>query len=182
MHKRAQEKDKRLNTACENKGSGLSRYTRAYERSATQWEEIMGLGKPGPPPKRSDQRIRRNKDDVPVEKVVSIAPASFHIPELGFEDPHPIVLDFYEALKDSAQSRYYEPSDWQFARVILWQLNEMMKGYKQSGQMMAVITSALSELLVTEGARRRVRMEVEKAQETTKLADVASLFKEQLAK
>ncbi|ONI88222.1 hypothetical protein ALI144C_07155 [Actinosynnema sp. ALI-1.44] len=41
------------------------------------------------------------------------------VPELGLDEPHPLIVDFYESLKHSAQSQFYEPSDWQFARFTL---------------------------------------------------------------
>jgi hypothetical protein len=62
------------------------------------------MGSRGPMSKRSDQRVRRNKDDggAEVEKLAAVGPVE--IPDLNIEDPHPLIIDFYESLKDSAQS------------------------------------------------------------------------------
>nr|WP_229686536.1 hypothetical protein [Longimycelium tulufanense] len=103
-------------------------------------------------------------------------------PPLDLDDPHPLVVDFYDSLRDSAQARYYEPSDWQYARLVLWTVDRYLKSRRPSAQLYAAITSSLTDLLVSEGARRRVRLEVEREQATGgQLADVAALFRERLA-
>lgn len=138
------------------------------------------MGTRGPVPKRSDQRVRRNKDEAgPAEKVTALG--SVEVPPLGLEDPHPLIVDFYESLKDSAQSRYYEPSDWQFARFTLHFADKLVKSGKPSSQMLAAVNAALTELLVSEGARRRVRLEVEREQTKGELIDLASMFRERMA-
>lgn len=135
---------------------------------------------PGPVPKRSDQRVRRNKDEVPIEKVTAIG--EVEIPELDLEDPHPLIADFYESLKDSAQSEFYEPSDWQQARLTCHFLDRQVKSSKPSGQMLAVLHSMMTDLLVTEGARRRVRLEIEREQAKGQLIDLAEMFRQEQAK
>jgi hypothetical protein len=137
------------------------------------------MGTRGPVPKRSSERVRRNKDETPVEKVTAIG--TVVAPKLGLDDPHPLIVDFYEALAGSAQAKYYEPSDWQFARFTLHFADKLVKSGKPSSQMLAAVNTALTDLLVSEGARRRVRMEVEREQTNGQLADVAQLFRDQLA-
>ena len=129
----------------------------------------------GPVPKRSSERIRRNADIVEIEKVQAIG--LVEPPDLDFPDPHPMVVDFYESLKDSAQSKYYEPSDWQFARFICHYMNKQLKG-APSAQMLASINSALADLLVSEGSRRRVRLEIEREAATGQALDLVAAFKE----
>jgi hypothetical protein len=120
------------------------------------------MGERGPVPKRSDERIRRNATEVPVEKLEVIG--SVQVPELGIDDPHPFIVDFYQSLIDSAQSRYYEPSDWQYARWLCFAMNDYISGRKPSAVMFQSINAALSDLLITEGERRRVRLEIERGQ------------------
>lgn len=134
---------------------------------------------PGPVPKRSDERIRRNIDPAgPVEKLE--VPGTVDIPELNIQDAHPFIEDFYEALKASAQTQYYEPSDWQFARWVLFTMNDYIKGVKPSAVMFQAINSALADLLVTEAERRRVRLEIERNHVEGKVLDVADRFAEML--
>lgn len=139
------------------------------------------MGTRGPIPKRSEQRIRRNKDEgSAVEKITAIG--RVEAPPLDFDDPHPMIVDFYDSLQDSAQAQYYEPSDWEFARVTLHFLDKQLKTGKPSAQMYAAINTALSNLLVTEGDRRRVRLEIEREQAKGDLIDVAQMFRERMAK
>lgn len=135
------------------------------------------MGSRGPVPKRSDQRVRRNKDSA-VETIPAIGPVE--VPDLGIPDAHPLIADFYESLKDSAQTQFYEPSDWQFARFTMHFANQLVKSRKPSSQMLAAVNAALTELLVSEGARRRVRLEVEREQSAGQLIDVAEMFRQQL--
>ena len=141
---------------------------------------IPGSG--GPPPKRSDQRVRRNKDVVDIETIRIEDPVD--VPELGFEDPHPMIADFWKSLTLSGQNINYEPSDWQFARWTLHWMDQLMKSEKPSAMMLQTVNSALSDLLVTEGERRRVRMEIERGQQAPAAATeatVSELFKERFA-
>lgn len=131
---------------------------------------------PGPVPKRSEERIRRNKPEVEITKIET--EGTVPVPPLDIDDPHPMIEDFYESLKDSAQTRFYEPSDWQFARFTLHFCNQLVKSGRPSAQMLAAVNSNLTEMLVSEGARRRVRMEVEREQAKTQVLDVAAHFRE----
>lgn len=139
------------------------------------------MGTRGPVPKRSDQRIRRNKDDAgPVEKITTAG--TVDVPALGIDNPHPIITDLYESLAESAQARYYEPSDWAFARYTLHFADRLIKSNRPSSQMLAAVNSALTELLVSEGARRRVRLEVERDQDVPgDVVDLAEMFRQRQA-
>jgi hypothetical protein len=46
--------------------------------------------------------------------------------------------------------------------------------------MLASVNSMLATLLVTEGDRRRVRLEVERSQEGAKVLDIAEMFRKKL--
>ncbi len=135
------------------------------------------MGVSGPVGKRSDQRVRRNKN-VPVDKIEAAGPVD--APELGLTDPHPIVVDLYAALPESAETQYWEPSDWQWARVQCHFLSQLLWSRKPSAQMLQTISSAMSDLLITEGSRRRVRLEIERSQSEGQLIDVAALFRKQM--
>ncbi|WP_443601400.1 phage terminase small subunit [Actinokineospora baliensis] len=133
----------------------------------------------GPIPKRSDQRVRRNKDSgAPIQQVAAIG--AVDVPALSIPDAHPMIEDFYRSLIDSAQSRFYEPSDWQFARFTLHFADRLVKSSKPSAQMLTAVNSALTDLLVSEGSRRRVRLEIEREQAAGTVIDVAEMFRQQL--
>ncbi|MGW1740020.1 phage terminase small subunit [Nocardia sp. NPDC001965] len=137
------------------------------------------MGTRGPVPKRSDERIRRNKDEVPIEKIEAIGPVE--VPDLGFKNPHPLVKDLYDSLSQSAQSQFYEPSDWQYARTALFFLDKLLRSARPNGQMLATVNSMFTDLLLSEGARRRVRLEVERNQAAGDVIDVAEMFARRLA-
>jgi len=122
---------------------------------------------PGPVPKRSSQRRRQNRvqtDRVEVaEKVV--------VPELGIDDPHPIARDFYESLRLSGQAQWYEPSDWQRARVFTQLLSDQLYTGRPSSMMYQALQRDMDALLVSEGERRRVRMEIERLPVDTSVED-----------
>lgn len=115
----------------------------------------------GPIPQRSDDTIRRNVGE-PIDKVSAIG--TVVAPELGLGLTHFLVQDLYDSMKESAQAKYFEPSDWQFARLTLDQLNkELLYGSGAIGAMkLSAINQMLTSLLLTEGDRRRVRIEIER--------------------
>lgn len=133
----------------------------------------------GPVPNRSETRSRRNKPDVPIEKVTAIGVVP--IPDLGMDNPHPIITDLYQAMRDSAQSKYYEPSDWQYARMTLHFVDKLLWAEKPSAMMLASVNSMLTTLLLTEGDRRRVRMEVERNNVGADVIDLKALFTQKFA-
>ena len=134
---------------------------------------------PGPIPKRQEERIRRNKPETPV--VVLHASGSVKIPELGLEDPHPITLELWDSMTQSAQGRYYEPSDWAYARFTLHFVDDLVKSNRVNGQVLATVHTMMSDLLVTEGSRRKVRIEVERNEVKENITDIAALFRQRLA-
>jgi hypothetical protein len=112
---------------------------------------------PGPVPKRASERRRRGSEyklheAVQVEGVVEYPSAD--------ESWHPMARDWFESLKESAQSKFYEPSDWSYAVVWTEVLSRQLSASRVSAHMMACWSSAATDLLTTEAARRRVRMEV----------------------
>lgn len=132
----------------------------------------------GPVPKRSSERERRNKPDMEITKIE--ASGTVDQPELGLADAHPIIVDLWESMGESAQSQYYEPTDWQFARFTLHFANQLLWNARPSAQMFQGVTSALSDLLLSEGARRRLRMEIERNKTSAAVVDISEIFKERM--
>jgi len=127
-------------------------------------------------PKRSDRRVRRNKGGE-VERI-AVDEGPVEAPPLGFVT-HDIAMDWYHSLAESGQARYFEPSDWQAARMVAHEVGRMLNRREPSGQLLSSIWSAMGDLLTTEAARRRVRMEIERDQASTDTddADVIELYK-----
>lgn len=102
---------------------------------------------------------------------------------------HDIAQRIFNAAKSSGQADFYQDSDW----AMLYSLCEDISYYKtpkiwtdkdtgeertqnRSGQMLQAILSNLASLLLTEGERRKVRMELqEKPKAPPNLAVVAEM-------
>lgn len=131
----------------------------------------------GPVPKRSSERRRRNKPEgaevtsVPAPEVdpVNCPPAD--------ESWHQIARDWYDSLAKSGQAVFYEPSDWATARYVAEAMSRGLQASRFSAQLFAAVSSAMTELLTTEGARRRARLEIERGKpgEDEKPAGVTAL-------
>lgn len=129
----------------------------------------------GPVPKRSSQRRRRNY--VQVDRVV--AGELVEPPPLDLESIHELAQSMYQSLAKSGQARFMEPSDWEYAR---WTAFVMSKAaQKPTAMMILAVDKMLSNLMVTEADRRRVRVEIDRSREddpapipTSAMADLAA--------
>ena len=132
----------------------------------------------GPIPKRSDQRRRRNKPAEPLTKAASTG-AKYGPPLAASRNHCAASKRFYGALRSSGQAQFYEDSDWSYAAdVICVAMDAYIK--RPSAAMLASLTQAMTPLLVTEGDRRRARLELErpKAEGEETPSDAADLDEE----
>lgn len=141
---------------------------------------------PGPVPKKDAERRRRNKSPESEGSLSSIPATVVNVDELlagNVEIPqpdegwHPIATMVYEAQMRSGQVIWMEPSDW----AMLWMLcesisrdfSEQVVGITEEGDVVkaeiplkgASLSSylkAFEALLVAEGGRRRLRIELER--------------------
>lgn len=134
---------------------------------------------PGPPPVRDDERRRRNKPDVETIKVDigTLVQQEVEIPAADISW-HPIAKLWYEALSRSGQAVFYEPSDWATAYITAESLSRDMKPQVVAvndetgeptlaliplkGSSLSAYMKVFSSLLVTEGERRRLHIELER--------------------
>lgn len=114
---------------------------------------------PGPVPKRSDQ-VRRTNNKGQETKVYVEGPVLIPEPNPRW---HKAARQLWDSLPESGQSRFYEPSDWALAYVLMEDLSSYLRSRSKPGVKLSAILSGLTNLLVTEGDRRRVRMEIERA-------------------
>lgn len=133
-------------------------------------------GSRGPVPKRSEARTRRNKEpegEVKLTKGTS-KPSSWPAPSESWEE---LAKDWYVGLQNSGIAEYYEQSDIEMARIIAGELSHYLKSYegKRSAMMFAALMTAMSSLGVTEGDRRRMRIELEKPKEAKVSASVVAI-------
>jgi len=140
-----------------------------------------------PPYKRDCERRRRNKPQVPtdtvvVRGVVQIPPAN---PKW-----HLVAKIVWQSLPDSGQAQYYEASDWAVAYMLVENLSRELRPqvvgiHPETGKAVraqipirgASLSSYIkgfAALLMSEGDRRRVRMEIERDQ-SVDLTDVSAM-------
>jgi len=141
---------------------------------------------PGPVPKKDAERRRRNKTPegagslsaIPAE-VVNLDEAIAGEVEIPTADEnwHPVAIQLYEAQIRSGQALYMEPSDWAafylVCESISRDLNPQVVGITEDGDVikdeiplkgasLSAYLKAFESHLVSEGARRRVRLELER--------------------
>lgn len=122
-----------------------------------------GPGRSGSVPKRLAERMSHLTKAEIAEKKAAQAPgaAVVHVP---CADPewHPIALRFYESLQESGQSQFFEPSDWGVAQYIAEAMSQSLRGHRIPSGMFQAVMQATTELMCTEGTRRRLRMELQR--------------------
>lgn len=129
----------------------------------------------GPVPKRSDQRVRRNKAPDGAE-VVRLTTTSQVKPPAEDKTWHISAKRWFRSLKKSSQNQFYEQSDWAYAQLAADLLSAEMNRDKPRAVMVAQILSMMDNLLTSEGARRRVRIELVRAgQDDGKVADIVPM-------
>ena len=141
---------------------------------------------PGPVPKKDAERRRRNKTPESGRSLSSIPAEVVNVDELlagdveipvPDEDWHPIARQVYEAQVRSGQVIWMEPSDWAMLYLlcesISRDLNPQVVGITEDGDVVkdviplkgASLSSylkAFEALLMAEGGRRRLRIELER--------------------
>lgn len=141
---------------------------------------------PGPVPKKDAERRRRNKTPETAGAVSSIPAQVVNVDELlagevdiPLVDPdwHPIAKQVYEAQAKSGQVIWMEPSDWAMLYLmcesISRDLNPQVVGITEGGEVvkdsiplkgasLSAYLKGFEALMVAEGGRRRLRIELER--------------------
>lgn len=149
-------------------------------------------GTRGPVPLRSEERVRKNAPEIPIESldVAQLIQAEVERPAPD-PDWHPTAKMMYESLAESAQCVYYEASDWSVAYLmcesISRDLSEQVVGITETGEVvkdyiplkgasLSAYLKGFTALLMTEGDRRRSQLEIKRAAQIQALdADDASV-------
>jgi hypothetical protein len=145
------------------------------------------MGSRGPIPKRDAERRRCNKPEQPTDTIIT--QHRVHAPAVD-KAWHPIAKRLYQSLKRSAQAKFFEPSDWAaaylLAESISRDLNPQVVGIAEKtgevlfetiplkGASLAAYLKAFAALGMTEGDRRRMRIEVQ-YQAPVRNADVTEM-------
>lgn len=129
---------------------------------------------PGPVPNREADLSRPRSRRSPENKVTKGVMRPVTKPPAR-EDWEPFVREFYDSLGESGQADFYQDSDWHYARILCDQLSAHYASGLRSGQMFQSIMAAMTSLLVTEGERRRVKIELTEPKPTGPTAAVTAI-------
>jgi hypothetical protein len=90
---------------------------------------------------------------------------------------HPLIRDLYESAGRSGQSAFWEPTDWNMLRIGSEVMSQQLNSGRPSAVMFAAWDALMARLLMTEGDRRRLRLELErdKPEDPDEAAAVASM-------
>ena len=132
------------------------------------------MGERGPLPKRIEERRRRNA--VPGETTVQMD-GDVRVPKLA-PGQHPVAAAWYRSLKDSGQGHFFEPSDWAAAQYVAAAMTKNLNAETFSGPLFGTVWGAMNDLLTTEQARRRARLQVQRLLEPHDEGDKPSVLDE----
>jgi hypothetical protein len=115
----------------------------------------------GVAPKPASKRRRRNvPKSYGAAQPTSVPAAPVQDRELGFEDPHPLIVSMWENIQKSCGATFYSEADWARLRLELWYANEVMRNPRPTGQAWTQVQHGLSDLLVSPAAKRRCAIEM----------------------
>ena len=120
------------------------------------------MGTRGPVPKRSESRVRRNKSET--ETITAAGGRKVTIPRMNGQW-HPVAKMMWRSAKESGQAQFYESTDWATLYSLCDNMTYALAQKKRPAQLIQTIYSELSNLLFTEGARRRVQVELNRPQQ-----------------
>lgn len=115
------------------------------------------MGQHGPIPKRSE--LSHGHVTKETDRAVNRLDG-----KLGPEPPDWLdgfALEWYESLRTSGQAVFYTDSDWATAIFVARHLMAAIR--RPSAMMLSSVMHAMADLCVTEGQRRRVRIELERS-------------------
>ncbi|MEU9057847.1 hypothetical protein AB0D13_02840 [Streptomyces sp. NPDC048430] len=133
------------------------------------------MGNRGPVPNREDDLARpRSRKGTDQQSVTKGEMKPVKVPNADREW-HPIARRLWDSLKSSGQADFYQNSDWAFAYSLCEDLSHYKSSGKRSGQMLQTIYAAFERLLVAEGDRRRVRIELSEPEDEQDSAAVVAI-------
>lgn len=121
---------------------------------------------PGPIPNRSEDlarpRERGQGESAPVITKGELLPVK--VPNAN-RDWHPSAQRIWDSMKVSGQAAFYQQTDWAMAHFLMGEISDYLNTSKKSSMMLASLMQALTGLCLTEGERRRARIELEAPKE-----------------
>lgn len=82
--------------------------------------------------------------------------------------------ELFESLAGSGQAQFYEPSDWWLAKLMALAVDDYLTG-RQSATKLAEIRQLATELMMSEGQRRRLRLELVREEDSGEAPEVTAI-------
>lgn len=134
------------------------------------------MGQRGPVPNRSEDlarpRSRKGREHAQDITNGTLLPVEWPEPDASW---HQLAIDIYEGCRVSGQAALYQQSDIAILASLCDDLSYAKRSGKRSGQLLQTIYSGMERLLVTEGDRRRVRVELQAPPDQSDSASVLVL-------
>jgi hypothetical protein len=132
---------------------------------------------PGPVPNHSDDlaRPRERKGGGPNAAPISTGERRPVVIPRADPNWHKIAKMMWDAMKKSGQDDYYQQSDWAYAYSLCDDLTYYKNADRRSPEMLKAINTAMERLLLTEGDRRRARIELNEPEPETEPASVTAI-------
>lgn len=115
-----------------------------------------------PMPKRSEQ-LQRSRERKGVRDPITYG--QMREVDIDYFEPdttwHPTATMLWESVLSSGQADYYQNSDLAMLYHVCEEMSEYKFSNRKSANMLHEILQTLGDLLVTEGDRRRVRLELQ---------------------
>ncbi|MDS2171620.1 hypothetical protein Q7C18_02810 [Nesterenkonia sp. CL21] len=132
------------------------------------------MGKRGPMPKRSEERTRRNKtteEGLELKKGEAL-PYYWRDPDPEWDEA---IINFYESFAESGIAAFYQQTEVEWLWLACRELNDYRDSPRRSAmQLQAVLSMFSADLGITEGARRRMAIELDAPKEEERVEDMDS--------
>lgn len=117
----------------------------------------------GPAPKRDSQRHRGNAPVVPTDVVpTDLVELDDYPPGNPLWDA--VALQWYDSLPHGGVAKYYSRTDWAYAYAVADAMSrDLLRDGEMSSATKTLFVKANTDLLTTEGSRRRARIELVRA-------------------
>jgi hypothetical protein len=128
-------------------------------------------GSRGPVPKLTAERRRRNTPSGP--ELLTVPMADVSTPPEADPTWHSAIVQWYDGLRSGPEAEFMTAAGWGFVRYLAVRESRNLKLARPSAQTSALFVASQADLLVTEGSRRRLRVELDRRQ----VVDSARLLK-----
>jgi len=110
-------------------------------------------------PKLAAERRRRNTTADPT--LLTLPAANASTPPEADESWHPVIRHWWAGIVNAPQAELFTSSDWGLCLYLAHRESVNLQQSRPSAQASALFLAAQSDLLTTEGSRRRLRVEVD---------------------